>query len=317
MFEKIKEAKQRLQGVANRTPILTSRTLNDLLGADIYFKCENFQRMGAFKFRGAFNCIAQLTEAQKKRGVVAFSSGNHAQAVALVGRMAKIRTTVIMPDNAPTIKLEAAKAYGADVIQYNPETELREQIAEKFVEEKSYTLIPPFDHPDIIAGQGTAAMEMLEETGELDILLVPCGGGGLLSGSAIAAKGLCPGCKVIGIEPESGDDATRSFYSKTLQSVKNPATIADGVRTPSLGNITFPLILEYVDEMKTVTEKAICEAVQFLFYRMKLVAEPSGALGLAALLSRSVKPTGRIGIVLSGGNIDATTINTILNPIPG
>ena len=313
MLKNVKAAHKRLKGVANITPVLTSRTLNQILGAEIYFKCENFQRMGAFKFRGAYNCISQLTDDEKARGVVAFSSGNHAQAVALVGRMLDIKTTVIMPDNAPTTKLEAAKEYGATVVQYDPKTEVREEIAKEFVDNQGYTLIPPFDHPDIIAGQGTTVMEMLEETGSLDMLLVPCGGGGLLSGSAIAAKGLSPTCQVIGIEPELADDATKSFYSKTLHKVKTPDTIADGTRTQSLGDITFPLVLDYVDEMKTVSEQAIIEAVQFLFYRMKLVVEPSGALGLAALLSGAVTPKGRIGVLISGGNIDAKTINMILN----
>jgi threonine dehydratase len=312
MLTKIEAAKRRLQGVAHITPVVTSRTLNKRLGAEIYFKCENFQRMGAFKFRGAYNCISRLTEAEKARGVVAFSSGNHAQAVALVGKLLKTKTTVIVPGNAPATKIEAAKEYGTTLVQYNPETESREELAEAYVEKKNYTLIPPFDHPDIIAGQGTAAMEMLEQTGCLDMLLVPCGGGGLLSGSAIASKGLCPDCRVIGIEPELGDDATRSFYSKTLQRVNASATIADGTRTPSLGKITFPLVLEYVDAMRTVSERAIIEAVQFLFYRMKLVVEPSGALGLAALLQKAVVPKKRIGVVLSGGNIDAKTIHTVL-----
>ena len=316
MLENIVAAKNRLQGFANVTPVLTSRTLNKMLGAEVFFKCENFQRMGAFKFRGAFNCISQLTEAEKARGIIAFSSGNHAQAVALVCKMLGINSTVIMPANAPITKLEATAEYGATVVLYNPKTESREEIARDFVDNKGHTLVPPFDHIDIIAGQGTAVLEMLEETGSLDMLLVPCGGGGLLSGSAIAAKGTHPNCQVIGIEPELGDDATRSFYSKTLHSVKTPATIADGTRTSSLGEITFPLILEHVDAMKTVSEQAIIEAVQFLFYRMKLVVEPSGALGLAALLSRAVIPKGRIGILVSGGNIDSETINTVLATKP-
>ncbi len=317
MLNKIEAAKKRLQGAANVTPVLRSRTLNDMLGADVFFKCENFQRAGAFKFRGAFNCISKLTEAEKARGVVAFSSGNHAQAVALVCKMLGIDNTVFMPANAPITKLEAAIGYGATVVQYDPKTESREDIAKEFIQQNGGTLVPPFDHIDIIAGQGTAVLEMLEETGGLDMLLVPCGGGGLLSGSAIAAKGTHPNCRVIGVEPTLGDDATRSFYSKTLHRIKTPATIADGTRTQSLGEITFPLILEYVDQMSTVSEQAIIEAVQFLFYRMKLVAEPSGALGLAALLSRAVTPEGRIGIVLSGGNIDSETITTVLSTKAG
>ena len=312
-FENIQAAQQRLSGVVHITPVLTSQTLNQKLGAEVFFKCENFQRMGAFKFRGAYNCISQLSDAKKARGVVAFSSGNHAQAVALVGRMLHIKATIVMPNNAPATKLAATKEYGANIVLYDPKTESREAIAIELAEKQGCPLIPPFDHPEIIAGQGTAALELLQEKGALDSLLVPCGGGGLLSGSAIAAKGFAPGCQVIGIEPELGDDATRSYYSKTLTRIDIPETIADGTRTQSLGDITFPLILEHVDAMKTVSETAIIEAVQFLFYRMKLVIEPSGALGLAALLSGIVNAQGRIGILLSGGNIDAQTMITVLN----
>jgi len=312
-FENFQEAQKRLTGVAHVTPILTSHTLNEKLGAEVFFKCENFQRMGAFKFRGAYNCISLLSDAEKARGVVAFSSGNHAQAVALVGRIFNIKSTIVMPNNAPATKLAATKEYGANVVQYDPKTESRETIASELAEKQGCALIPPFDHAEIIAGQGTAALELLQQTGALVSLLVPCGGGGLLSGSAIADKGLTPDCQVIGIEPELGDDATQSYYSKTLTRIDIPDTIADGTRTQSLGDITFPLILEHVDAMKTVSEEAIIEAVQFMFYRMKLVVEPSGVLGLAALLSGAVKPQGRIGVVISGGNIDAKTMTTLLN----
>jgi threo-3-hydroxy-L-aspartate ammonia-lyase len=313
MFEKILAAKERIKGFANITPVVTSRTLNKMFGAEIFFKCENFQKVGAFKFRGAFNSISQLSNEEKDRGVITYSSGNHAQAVALVGKMLKIKTTIVMPNNAPRTKLAATKEYGAAIVEYDPEKETREDVAKNLLSGKGYTLIPPFDHMEVIAGQGTAAMELFEEIGKLDMLLVPCGGGGLLSGSAIATKGVSPYCKVIGIEPELADDATRSFQTKTLHSVKNPHTIADGTRTASLGIITFPLVLEYVDDMKTVSEEAIIEAVRFLFYRMKLVVEPSGALGLAALLSKAVAPFGRIGIILSGGNIDSETMIQILS----
>lgn len=299
--------------MAHVTPVLTSHTLNEKLGAEVFFKCENFQRMGAFKFRGAYNCISQLSDAEKARGVVAFSSGNHAQAVALVGRMLHIKTTIVMPNNAPATKLAATKEYGTNIVQYDPKTESRETIASDLAEKQGCALIPPFDHADIIAGQGTAALELLQQTGALDSLLVPCGGGGLLSGSAIAAKGFAPDCQVIGIEPELGDDATQSYYSKTLTRIDIPDTIADGTRTQSLGEITFPLIMEHVDAMKTVSEEAIIEAVQFMFYRMKLVVEPSGVLGLAALLSGAVKPQGLIGVIISGGNIDAKTMTEVLN----
>jgi len=313
MFEKILAAKKRLQDHANVTPIMTSRTLNRMVGAEIYFKCENFQRIGAFKFRGAFNSISKLSKAEKKRGVITYSSGNHAQAVALVGRMLDIQTTIVMPNNAPETKRAATEDYGAAIVEYDPENATRKAVAENLQSKNDFIMIPPFDHLDVIAGQGTAALEMFDLVGHLDTLLVPCGGGGLLSGSAIAAKHMDPGCRVIGVEPELADDATKSFYTKRLHRVNNPPTIADGTRTPSLGKITFPIVLEYVDEMKTVSERAIIDAVKFFFYRMKLVVEPSGALGLAALLSRAVIPKGRSGIIISGGNIDAATMTKILN----
>jgi threonine dehydratase len=313
MFKQILAAKERLRGHANVTPVMTSRTLNRMVGAEIYFKCENLQRIGAFKFRGAFNSISKLSEAEKARGVITYSSGNHAQAVALVGRMLNIQTTIVMPSNAPETKRAATEDYGAAIVEYDPENDTRKAVAENLQTKNDFIMIPPFDHLDVIAGQGTAALEMFDQVGRLDTLLVPCGGGGLLSGSAIAAKNMHPNCRVIGVEPELADDATKSFYTKKLHRVKNPPTIADGTRTPSLGKITFPLVLEYVDEMKTVSEEAIIEAVKFLFYRMKLVVEPSGALGLAALLSRTVIPKGRAGIIISGGNIDAATMIMILN----
>jgi threonine dehydratase len=312
MFERIKAARERLRGYANVTPIMTSRTLNNSVGAEVFLKCENFQRVGAFKFRGAFNAISQLTDQQKAGGVITYSSGNHAQAVALVGQLLGVRTTVIMPNNASAVKRAATVAYGATVIEYDPEETTREEMAKVLKAEHSDTLIPPFDHMDVIAGQGTAALELSEELKPLSVLLVPCGGGGLLSGSAIASKGIDPALRVIGIEPDLADDATRSFHTKTLHTVKNPPTIADGTRTPSLGKLTFPLVLEYVDDMRTVSEDAIVEAVQFLFSRMKLVVEPSGALGLAALLSGAVSASGRVGVIISGGNIDADTMSKIL-----
>jgi threo-3-hydroxy-L-aspartate ammonia-lyase len=313
MFAQVRAAKERLTGYAHVTPIMTSRTLNRLVGSQVFCKCENFQRVGAFKFRGACNSIMQLSSAEKARGVITYSSGNHAQAVALVGRMLNVHTTIVMPNNAPVTKRAATAEYGATIVEYDPEKTIREELARALVEKNGYTLIPPFDHQQVIAGQGTAALEMFEEIGPLDMLLVPCGGGGLLSGSAIAAKGVCSPCWVIGIEPEVADDAAKSFHTKILHTVKNPPTIADGTRTASLGTITFPLVLEYVDDMRTVTEKSIIEAVRFLFYRMKLVVEPSGALGLAALLSRVIAPTGRVGVILSGGNIDSATMRTIFS----
>jgi threonine dehydratase len=313
MFKRIQEAGERIKGRANVTPVMSSRTLNRMVGAEVFLKCENFQRVGAFKFRGAFNAMSQLSEAEKAGGVITHSSGNHAQAVALVGSLLGIHTTVVMPNNAPATKRAATEAYGATIIEYDPDKATREELSKGFAADKGYTLIHPFDDVDVIAGQGTAAMELFEIVESLDMLLVPCGGGGLLSGSAIATKNMCPTCRVIGIEPELADDATRSFHTQTLHTIKNPPTIADGTRTPSLGAHTFPLVLEYVDDMKTVSEAAIVEAVRFLFYRMKLVVEPSGALGVAALLSGAISPKGRIGIIISGGNIDKETMSTILN----
>jgi len=313
LFYLVKEAQDRIQGHAHVTPIMTSQTLNNLTGAQIFLKCENFQRMGAFKFRGAYNAMAQLTTEQKKCGVITYSSGNHAQAVALVGRLLGIRTVVVMPSNAPVIKREATEAYGATVVGYDPEETTREEICRDLETKHGHTLVPPYDHINIVAGQGTAAKELFDEVETLDMLLVPCGGGGLLSGCAVAAKGMDRDCRVIGIEPELADDATKSFHTGKLHTIKNPPTIADGTRTPSLGEVTFPLVLEYVDDMKTVSENAIMDAVKFLFYRMKLVVEPSGVLGLAALLGGSVKPDGRVGIILSGGNIDGATMKKILD----
>jgi threonine dehydratase len=313
LFEKIKSAAENLKGIANVTPVMSSRTLNKITWAKVFLKCENFQRIGAFKFRGAYNAISQLGDDQKLKGVVAYSSGNHAQAVALASKLLNIKATIVMPENAPGVKKDATKDLGANIVEYNPEKEIREEVAKKIQEEECSTLIPPFDYEDVIAGQGTAAYEFIKEVNKLEYLLVPCGGGGLLSGSAIAVKSMIPSCKVIGIEPELADDAAKSFRTKVLHTVSNPPTIADGTRTSSLGKITFPLILRYVDDMRTVSESAIIDAVKFLFFRMKLVVEPSGALGIAALLSGAVKAQGRVGVIISGGNISSQTMNLILN----
>lgn len=313
MFDQVQAAAARLQGIAHHTPVMTSRTLNAVVGAEVLLKCENLQRVGAFKFRGAYNAISRLSEAEKARGVITYSSGNHAQAVALVGQLLGVRTVIVMPDNAPATKRAATEGYGATVLGYDPRTQSREQLARELAADRGYTIIPPYDHADVIAGQGTAALELLEEAGPLNQLLVPCGGGGLLSGCAVAAAGIAPLCRVIGIEPELADDATRSFRSGILHTVSNPLTIADGTRTPSLGELTFKLVLEHVHDMRTVSEDAIKEAVRFLFYRLKLVVEPSGALGVAALLSGAVRPQGRVGVILSGGNIDGPTMMDILS----
>lgn len=316
MFEQVKAASKRLENHANKTPILTSRTLNKLVGAEVFFKCENFQKVGAFKFRGAFNCISQLSAKDKQQGIIAYSSGNHAQAVALVGQMLGVKTTIVMPNNAPKIKLIATKGYGADVVLFDPITEIREEIAAKLQKKNGYTLIAPFDNKHVIAGQATAAYELFNKVSKLDMLLVPCGGGGLLSGSAISAKSMDSTCQVIGVEPVNADDAYQSFYSGKLVTIKNPDTIADGTRTQSLGKITFPLIQKNVDAIVTVTEQDIIDAVRFFLLRMKIVVEPSGALGLAALLSKKVKPQGKIGVIISGGNIDPSMLVQILEDKP-
>lgn len=314
-FSSVRDAADRLKGVANRTPVFTSRTLNDRLQAEVYFKCENFQRGGAFKFRGAYNAVSQLSDEERRAGVLAFSSGNHAQAVALTGRILGISTLIIMPANAPAAKLAGTRGYGAEVMLYDPNAESREEIAEAVQRERGMTLIPPYDHPDVVAGQGTAALEMMEEVGPLDLILAPCGGGGLLSGTAIVSKSLYPGCRVVGVEPEIADDATRSFRTGTLQRVQNPQTMADGLRTPSLGGVTFPLVRKYVDEMVTVSEDAIVTAMRFLWTRMKIVVEPSGAVPLAALLDGDLMTARkRIGLILSGGNVDMSAAGKLLDP---
>jgi threo-3-hydroxy-L-aspartate ammonia-lyase len=300
-FDDVARAHERIKPQARRTPVLTSATVDALTGASVFFKCENFQRMGAFKFRGAFNALSQLKDS---KGVVAFSSGNHAQAVALSGKLLGIKTVIVMPHDAPQVKLEATRGYGAEVVQY-VKHEDRESLAAKLASERGLTLIPPFDHPHIIAGQGTAAKELIEDVGALDVLMVPCGGGGLLSGCSIAAKHLAPKCKVVGVEPAAGDDATQSFVKKRLIAIAVPETIADGARTPSLGKLTFPIVLRNVDDMLTVTDAELTRAMFFLWERMKIVVEPTGALAFAALFNKKLDAKGlRVGVVLSGGNVD-------------
>lgn len=313
MFDEIQLAAQRIEGYAYRTPALISAALNERVGAEVVLKCENLQRIGAFKFRGAMNSISQLTEEEKARGVITYSSGNHAQAIALVGRLLGVKTTVVMPNNAPVIKRQATEAYGANVIDYNPSEADREVLATDLAKQHGYTIVPPYNYYPTIFGQGTAALELYQDHPDITQVLACVGGGGLLAGSAIAAKGINPNTKVIGIEPEVANDATLSFRTGILHSVHNPPTIADGTRTPSLGSLTFPLIQQYVDDMQTVTEEAIKAAVRYAFYTLKLVIEPSGALGLAALLSGAVKAEGKTGVIISGGNIDASTLQTILN----
>jgi threonine dehydratase len=315
-YTDIESAANRLIDFAHKTPVLTSKTVNKITNSQVFFKCENFQRAGSFKFRGAYNALAQLSQEQKQRGVLTFSSGNHAQGIALAGQLLGIPTTIVMPKDAPEVKQNATRGYGAEVILYNRAETKREELADNLANQHGLTLIPPYDHPQIIAGQGTTAKELIEEVGELDLLLVCCGGGGLLSGCAIATKTLTPNCKIIGVEPAEADDATRSFHTKTLQKIDNPNTIADGARTPSLGKLTFPLIMHYVDDMVTVSEAAILRTIFFLWERLKIVIEPTGVLAASALLEGVVKmPNTRIGVIISGGNVDLKQISQLFSKL--
>jgi threo-3-hydroxy-L-aspartate ammonia-lyase len=308
-YDDVVEAASTLAGQARRTPVTTSRTLDALLSARVFMKCESFQRAGAFKFRGAMNALSHLTADERRRGVLTYSSGNHAQATALAGQLVGAPVTVVMPADAPAAKRRATLGYGARIVGYDPAIEDRQEVARRLQAEGDRVLIPPFDHPHVIAGQGTAAKELFEEVGPLDLLLVPCGGGGLLSGSALAARALSPKARVIGVEPAAGDDAMRSFKTGVLQTVKNPRTIADGARTPSLGRLTFPLVRAYVDDMVTVSDHDLVQTLLFLWERMKLVVEPTGALGLAAAFRGKVEVAGgRVGVLLSGGNVDLAAV---------
>jgi len=306
-FADIESAARQIAGVAHKTPVATSRTVDAKTGATVFFKCENLQRGGAFKFRGAYNALSRLDADARRRGVVTFSSGNHAQAIALAGQVLDIPRVIVMPSDAPAVKRRATEGYGGEVVQYDREREDREAIGRRLAGERGLSLVPPYDHPHIIAGQGTAARELIEEVGPLDYLFAPCGGGGLLSGTALAARALAPGCRVIGVEPAAGDDAARSFRTKSLQTVTNPKTVADGARTPSLGTLTFPLVLENVDDVVTVDDPTLLRTMFYLWERLKLVVEPTGALGAAAALEGTTSIRGaRVGVILSGGNVDLT-----------
>jgi threonine dehydratase len=311
-YDDVVYAASRLAGRAHRTPVVTSQTVDARTGAKVFFKCENLQRAGAFKFRGAYNALSRL-QPEERRGVLTFSSGNHAQAIALAGTLLGVPTTIVMPEDAPAVKLEATRGYGGEVVTYDKRKQSREELGARLAAERGLHVIPPYDHPHVIAGQGTAAKELFEEAGPLELLLVPCGGGGLLSGCAIAAAALSPGCRVIGVEPAAADDATRSFKSGTLQTVHNPDTIADGARTPSLGKLTFPLVLRYVHDMVTVDDAALLRATFYLWERLKLVVEPTGALAAAALLEGGLDAKGmRVGVVLSGGNVDLQALSSLI-----
>jgi len=304
-YEDVVAASERIAGVAHRTPVLTSSTANAELGAEVFFKCENFQRMGAFKFRGGYNALARFTPEQRKAGVVAFSSGNHAQAVALSARLLGIPATIVMPHDAPAAKVAATRGYGAQVVIYDRYQEDREQIGRDLAAKHGLTLIPPYDHADVIAGQGTAAKELFEEAGRLDYVFAPLGGGGLLSGTALATRALSPTAKLFGVEPEAGNDGQQSFRSGSIVHIDTPKTIADGAQTQHLGNLTFPIIRRDVDDILTASDEELREAMRFFAARMKMVVEPTGCLGYAAARAMKDALQGkRVGIIISGGNVD-------------
>lgn len=312
-YNDVAAAAERIAEYANKTPVMTSRTVNDEFAADVFFKCENFQRMGAFKFRGAMNALRQFTPEQRAAGVVTFSSGNHAQAIALSAKLLGIPATIIMPHDAPAAKVAATKGYGGNVVIYDRYTEDREKIGWELAEKHGLTLIPPYDHPHVIAGQGTAAKELIEEVGQLDVLFVCLGGGGLLSGSALAARHLSPDCLIYGVEPEAGNDGQRSFRSGKIVHIDTPKTIADGAQTQHLGKITFPIIQQNVNDILTVSDDELVASMKFIAERMKIVVEPTGCLGFAAARARKAELRGKkIGIIISGGNVDISRYSEFL-----
>ncbi len=312
-IDDVRAAARRLNGIAHRTPVLTSATLDARAGGRIFLKCENFQRMGAFKFRGAYNRLVQLNEAQRRGGVVAFSSGNHAQGVALAAKLLGIPAAIIMPEDAPKSKIAATEGYGAEVILYDRYRSHREEIAQGLCDERGAIMVPPFNDREIIAGAGTAALELLEEVPDLDNVLTPVGGGGLLSGSCLAAHGTNPAIAMYGVEPEAGNDAQQSLQKGEIVHIGVPRTIADGLQTQAPGSLTFPIMREHVREIVTVRDDELKDAMRFAFERMKLVMEPSGAASLAAVLSGKIPVSGkRTGIVISGGNVDLERFTSLL-----
>ena len=312
-YDDVIAAAARLQGHAHRTPVLRSQTADERWGARFLFKCENFQRMGAFKFRGAFNALSKFDAAQRKGGVIAFSSGNHAQAIALSARLLSMPAVIVMPKDAPAAKVAATKGYGAEVVTYDRFTEDREGLTKRLAQERGMTMIPPYDHPDVLAGQGTAVKELIEETGPLDQLFVCLGGGGLLSGSALSARALAPGCKVYGVEPEAGNDGQQSLRAGKIVHIETPKTIADGAQTQHLGEYTFGIIRRDVDDIFTVTDEQLVEAMRFFAERMKIVVEPTGCLAFAGAIAAGKAISGqRVGIVVSGGNVDLSRYAALL-----
>jgi threonine dehydratase len=312
-YDDVVQAAERIAGAAHRTPVLTSRTVNEEFGAEVFFKCENMQRMGAFKFRGGYNALARFSPEQRRAGVVAFSSGNHAQAIALSARLLEIPATIIMPEDAPAAKVAATRGYGATVVTYDRYTEDREQIGRALAERDGLTLIPPYDHADVIAGQGTAAKELFDEVGPLDAFFVCLGGGGLLSGSALATRALSPGCMLYGVEPEAGNDGQQSFRTGQIVHIDTPRTIADGAQTQHLGQLTFPIIQRDVDDILTVSDDELVACMRFFAERMKIVVEPTGCLGFAAARKMKDSLRGkRIGVLVSGGNIDLARFASLI-----
>ncbi len=312
-FEDVQTARVRISGVAHHTPVLTSRTADARTGAAVFFKAENLQRAGAFKFRGAYNAIAALDGLSRLNGVVAYSSGNHAQALAYAAKLQGVAATIVMPRDAPEIKVAATKGYGAEVVYYDRYTEDREGISQRLAAERGATLIPPFDHPDVIAGQGTAALELIEDVGEIDVLVVPLGGGGLLAGSALSARALLPACTIVGVEPEAGNDGQQSLRKGEIVHIPVPKSIADGAIVTHVGHLNFPILKDCVDDIVTVTDAQLVEAVRFFTERMKVVVEPTGCLAAAAVMHGAIPCAGkRVGILLSGGNIDLTALSALL-----
>jgi threonine dehydratase len=312
-YADVEVAAQRLEGYARRTPVMTSRIVDEESGAQVFFKCENFQRMGAFKFRGAFNALCALPNEARPRGVIAFSSGNHAQAVALAARVLGMKATIVMPEDAPAAKLEATRAYGGHVVTYDRYREDREAIAQRLADETGAAVVPPYDHPDVIAGQGTAAAELIQETGPLDALFVCLGGGGLLAGSALSARALSPHCSVFGVEPEAGNDGQQSFRTGSIVRIPVPVTLADGAQTQALGRLTFEIIRREVADILTVSDAELIDCVRFFATRMKIVVEPTGCLAFGAVRAHGRRLLGqRIGVIVSGGNIDAARLSSLL-----
>ena len=312
-YDDVIAAAARLEGHAHRTPVLQSTTANARWGAQFFFKCENFQRMGAFKFRGAFNALSKFDAAQRKGGVIAFSSGNHAQAIALSARLLSMPAVIVMPKDAPAAKVAATKGYGAEVVMYDRFTEDREALTKRLAQERGMTMIPPYDHPDVLTGQGTAVKELIEETGPLDHLFVCLGGGGLLSGSALSARALSPACKVYGVEPEAGNDGQQSLRAGKIVHIETPKTIADGAQTQHLGAYTFGIIQRDVDDIFTVTDEQLVEAMRFFAERMKMVVEPTGCLAFAGAIAAAKAIEGqRVGIVISGGNVDLSRYASLI-----